>query len=92
MKKHYYQRKLFYFYFIFLMGIHQIIVSQTFTLTCNQIQIPVMEQNDVDLSYKLNAYKYCQLIYEGKPLKFPLALMVIVFCRMIGKFHLKVKI
>lgn len=70
MKKTLLSKKIILFFILFfLMGIHQIIVSQTFTLTCNQIQIPVMEQNDVDLSYKLNAYKYCQLIYEGKPLK-----------------------
>lgn len=39
-----------------------------FTLTCDDVQIPVFEQNDVDLSFNLNAYKYTQLTYKGQPL------------------------
>lgn len=42
--------------------------QNNFTLTCNDEQIPVFEQNDVDPKYNLRSYKYTQLIYDGKPL------------------------
>lgn len=42
--------------------------AQQFSLRCNKADIPVKEQNDVPYSYGLNAYKYAQLTYEGKPL------------------------
>ncbi len=43
-------------------------VAQTYTLTCNDHQIPVMQQNDVPMSYNLNSYQYAQLVYEGTPM------------------------
>ena len=48
--------------------------AQTFSLNCNNEQIPVYEQNDVDYTYKLNSYKYSQLIYNGKPLEISISI------------------
>jgi hypothetical protein len=52
-----------------LLGIGQSSIAQTFSLSCNNLPVPVVEQNDVDLSYQLNSYKYSQLVYDGKPLE-----------------------
>ncbi len=42
--------------------------GQSLKLTCNGITIPVLEQNDVALSFNLNAYKYARVTYLDKPL------------------------
>lgn len=43
-------------------------MAKSFKLLSNERPIPVMEQNDVPLSYGLNCYKYARVTYEGKPL------------------------
>ncbi|WP_171596561.1 glycoside hydrolase family 28 protein [Marinifilum caeruleilacunae] len=43
-------------------------IAQTYTLECNGKTIPVMEQNDVPLSYQVSTYKYSRVSYEGAPL------------------------
>lgn len=58
---------------IVLIGISSHLVAQTFSLASNDMPIPVYEQNDVDNAYKLNSYKYAQLIYNGKPLEISIA-------------------
>jgi len=52
-----------------LLGIGHSSVAQTFSLTCNNEFVPVFEQNDVNPAFKLNSYKYSQLIFDGKPLE-----------------------
>lgn len=54
---------------LILITLAQTSFAQTFTLFSNQKQIPVLEQNDVAISYGLNSYKYAQLVYEGAPLE-----------------------
>lgn len=60
--------KLFGLIGLFLIGLYGISVGQTFKLECNDKIIPVMEQNDVPLSYNLNTYKYARVTYSGEPL------------------------
>lgn len=42
--------------------------AESFSLKCNGKPVPVMEQNDVPLSYGLNTYKYARVEYSGVPL------------------------
>lgn len=56
--------------FLFLILLFPLLASgQTFELTCNGSTIPVLEQNDVPLSFNLKAYKYARVTYLEKPLR-----------------------
>lgn len=54
-------------FIIIFLGLNTLL-AQSFLLRCNGRSIPVSEQNDVPLSYKLNTYKYARVTYTGKPL------------------------
>lgn len=54
--------------FILAFSISAVSTGHTISLQCNGQMIPVNEQNDVPLSYRLNTYKYARVTYDGKPL------------------------
>ncbi|MFY0653188.1 MAG: hypothetical protein JXQ96_14195 [Cyclobacteriaceae bacterium] len=54
--------------FLFLIGFLGVSKAQTIKLRSNGDHIPVMEQNDLPLSYGLNCYKYARVTYTGQPL------------------------
>ncbi|MBT7000448.1 MAG: hypothetical protein HN778_20720 [Prolixibacteraceae bacterium] len=60
--------KYFLIFLIFVLGLPGNSTAQSFTFQCNNISIPVLEQNDVPLSYGLNTYKYARITYSEKPL------------------------
>ncbi len=54
--------------FIITFGLVNPGLAHSMKLQCNGVDIQVMEQNDVPLSYGLNTYKYARVTYTGTPL------------------------